>query len=221
MSSTEALFMETTPYASRLRFLDANDVDAAVVDYDGLDVHGPDGDRIGRVDGFVIDPDARRVYYVVIDSGGWFTSQRLLLPIGHASLATDRKSLQTDVTRDVLSRLPELDEDRFRRFTDDELKTFERDTVVACCPDEPLEEVSSTDWTYDRRHHYRQPSWWPEKPYSPDRLRAISRSVFGGSTRPPAPSSATPSVPVSDLHNRELVVGREDSGGEDPGRSER
>ena len=196
--------MKTTGYASRLRFLDAHDVDDAVVDYDGLDVHGPEGERIGRVDGFVIDPDACRVHYVVIDSGGWFSSQRLLLPIGHASLATDRKSLCTNVTRDVLSRLPELDEDRFRGFTDDELKTFERDTVVACCPDEPLEKVSSTDWSYETRDHYRQPAWLSEHQYSPDRLRTLSRKVYGGTNR------SAPAAPVRDSHNRELVLAQGD-----------
>src|ERR671921_851859 len=101
--------MESTTYASRLRYLDADDVENAVVDYDGLDVYGADGEKLGDVDGFIIDPDARRVNYIVIDSGGWFTSRRLLLPIGHATLASDRKSLQADATREALSRLPEFD----------------------------------------------------------------------------------------------------------------
>jgi hypothetical protein len=197
--------METLPYASRLRYLDADDVDDAVVDYDGLDVRGPDGEKIGGIDGFVIDPDARRVYYVVVDSGGWFTSRRLLLPIGHASIASDRTALQTDVTRTTLSRLPEFDEDRFRKFTDEELRAFERDTVVACCPDEPLEDVSMTTWSYDSRRHYQQPAWWGNGRYAPERLRTLSRSIYGA----PATSSAAPAQPARDTFNRELVVGRE------------
>ena len=175
--------METTPYALRLRYLDAADVDDAVVDYDGLNVRGSDGEKIGSVDGFVIDAGARRACYVVIDSGGWFTSRRLLLPIGHASLGGDRGFLQTDLTRDTLSRLPEYDEDRFRTFSDDELRVFERDTVVACCPDEPLEDVSVTTWSYDTRRHYQQPDWWASSRYSPERLRALSRSVYGDRNR--------------------------------------
>ena len=106
--------MDTPAYAARLRYLDADDVDDAVVDYDGLDVYGTDGEKIGDVDGFIIDPDARRVNYVVVDSGGWFTSRRLLLPIGHASLSADRRALQADVTRETLRGLPEYDERRFR-----------------------------------------------------------------------------------------------------------
>jgi hypothetical protein len=136
--------MAETSSAARLRYLDASDVNTAGMDValDGLRVDGSDGQRIGTVDGFIIDTDAHRVPYVVVDAGGWFTSRRLLLPIGHAVLSTDRGSLETDVTRDALRRLPEFDGDRFRAFTDDELRVFERDTIVACCPDEPLDDVS-------------------------------------------------------------------------------
>ena len=199
--------MNQATYASRLRYLDADDVEDAVVDYDGLDVYGPDGHKIGDVDGFIIDAEARRVNYVVIDSGGWFTSRRLLLPVGHATLGTDRKSLQTDVTRDALRRLPEYDPDRFREFTDDELRAFERNTVVACCPDEPLEDVSVVTWAYDSRRHYRQPDWWTNtRTYEADRLRPISRAS--------TPSSVgvldTERPPVREHFDRELVTARED-----------
>lgn len=170
--------MENATYASRLRFLDAHDVDDAVVDYDGLDVRGPDGHKLGDIDGFIIDAEARRVNYIVIDSGGWFTSRRLLLPIGHAHVSADRKWLQTDVTREALRRLPEFHEDRFRELSDEELRAFERNTVVACCPDEPLEDVSVTSWGYDSRRHYQQPPWWSGSRYAPDRLRPIDRSAY-------------------------------------------
>ena len=99
--------MDTLTYAARLRYLDADDVDDAVVDFDGLDVHGRDGQKLGDVDGFIVDADARRVNYIVVDSGGWFTSRRFLLPVGHATIAGDRRSLQVDVSRDALGRFPE------------------------------------------------------------------------------------------------------------------
>jgi hypothetical protein len=159
--------MENATYASRWRYLDADDVDDAVVDYDSLDVYGADDHKVGDIDGFILDAVTQRVAYVVIDSGGWFTSRRLLLPIGHASLAPDRKSLRADVTHEALQRLPEFHEDRFRAFTDDELRAFERNTVIACCPDESLEEVAVTTWGYDSRWHYMQPEWWRDFRYAP------------------------------------------------------
>jgi hypothetical protein len=173
--------MGTTTYVSRLRYLDVCNVNTAdvgnvnteVANLDGLEVYGPDARKIGDVDGFIIDPAARRAHYIVVDSGGWFTSRRLLLPIGHATLASDRRSLRADVTQDALRRLPEFDELSFCSFTDDELRAFERNTVLACCPDEPLEEVSVTTWGYDSRRHYQEPEWWRNSGYQPDRLRPL------------------------------------------------
>jgi PRC-barrel domain len=201
--------MESTTYASRLRYLDADDVEDAVVDYDGLDVYGADGQKLGDVDGFIIDPDARRVNYIVIDSGGWFTSRRLLLPIGHATLAPDRKSLQTDTTREALRRLPSFDEQQFNRLQDEELRAFERATVLACCPDEPLEDVSARTWSYDSRKHYRQPDWWSSSRYAPERLRAIDRSTVDSSPSTAGMTADRNMPPALDTRNRDLVTARE------------
>lgn len=200
--------MANTTYASRMRYLDAGDVDTAVVDFDGLHVQGPDGEKIGEVDGFVIDTEARRVNYVVVDSGGWFTSRRLLLPIGHARLGADRRSLQTDVTRDALGRLPEFDDDRFREFTDEELRAFERNTVVACCPDEPLEDVSVPSWGYDSRRHYREPDWWGETRYSPERLRPLERRAHQSREATSTGTAATSAARGRDTGNRDLLTAR-------------
>ena len=169
--------MENTTYAARLRYLDAEDIDAAVVDYDGLKVVGRDGHRLGNVDGFIIDAEARRVNYVVVDSGGWFTSRRLLLPIGHATLGDDRKSLQVDVSRDALRRFPEFDEDAFRAFSDDELRAFERNTVIACCPDEPLETVSVRAGATMPDATIRSPSGGGARHMCPSELQRIAARV--------------------------------------------
>jgi hypothetical protein len=183
--------MENATYASCWRYLDADDVDDAVVDYDGLAVYGTDDHKIGDVDGFILNVESRRVNYVVIDSGGWFTSRRLLLPIGHASLAPDGKSLRADVAREALRRLPEFHEDEFRAFTDDELRAFERNTVIACCPDESLEEVSVITWSYDSRRHYVQPEWWKDARYAPERLQILNSAFSRADPTRPVPASAT------------------------------
>ena len=73
--------MTQMTYASRLRYLDADDLDDSVVDFGGLDVRGTDNAKLGDVDGFLVDPASGRVLYTVVASGGWFTSRRFLLPI--------------------------------------------------------------------------------------------------------------------------------------------
>ena len=167
--------MEYTTYASRLCFLAADDVTDDVVDYDGLEVRGPSDDKLGRVDGFIVDAEAGRVYYVVVDSGGWFTSRRFLLPIGHATVDADRRALHVAVSKDALSRYPEFDEDRFRQFSDEDLRTFEQRMASACCPDEGIDGAAAEPWSYASRRHYDQPPWWKAGGHLRERVRPVAQ----------------------------------------------
>ena len=170
--------MEHTTYASRLRYLDADDVDDGVVDFDGLDVIGADDAKLGDVDGFVVDSTTGRVLFTVVDSGGWLTSRRFLLPIGHATVDRNAPALRVDVARDTLRNYPEFHEDRFREFSDDELRTFEQKLAAACCPDEALDAGSVETWGYEVRRHYRQPEWWTESAYTHERLRPVETRAY-------------------------------------------
>ena len=149
--------------SSRLRYVDADEVGSEVVDFDDLKVRTPDGDKLGEVDGFIIDSDARRAYYVVVDSGGWFRSRRFLVPIGHARVDDDGDALVLDVSRDTISRYPEFDRDSFDRLSDEELRGYQQRYGEACCPDEA---VAATDWNYDAYQHYQQPTWWRSEFYT-------------------------------------------------------
>ena len=192
--------MEHTTYASRLRYLDADDVDNAVVDYDGLDVRGPDGDKLGDLDGFIGDAQAGRVHYVVVDSGGWFRSRRFLLPVGHAVLSSDRRALNVDVTRQALLRYPAFEQSRFNEFSDDDLRLFEERMSEVCCPDEA---AGGAAWSWGAARHYVQPEWWTEASYPRERLRPVETSY------PPA------GVSTSEF-DREHVTAREPTGDESP-----
>jgi PRC-barrel domain len=162
-----------TPYNSQLRYLDADDIDDSAIDFDGLDVRGADGHKLGDLDGFIVDSTSGRVYHAVVDSGGWFTSRRFLLPIGHARLDADRRALTVDVTKDRIRQYPEFDADRFRKFTDDEMRAFEQRMSVVCCPDD----AQSVDAVvqYDTLRHYSQPDWWKRDYNRADRFRDVAR----------------------------------------------
>lgn len=156
--------MEQPNFASRLRYLEAADIDDSVVDFHNLDVLGPDAGNIGTVDGFIIDPQADQALYVVVDSGGWFTSERILLPVGHVQLATDGRAMMVNVTQDTLSRYPEFDETRFRELSDEDLRAYDARVASVCCPDEVI--AGDTAWSdaYRTRRHYTQPVWWRSSP---------------------------------------------------------
>ena len=166
-------------YAARMRYLDAQDVDDTVADFDGMEVRGIDNEKLGDIEGVIVDSTGNRIYYAVIDAGGWFTSDRFLLPIGHLRLAANRKTMTVDVPKAALKQYPRYDEERFRAFSDHDLFNFERTTVIACCPDDVGEATAGSGY-YDTRRHYRQPEWWGNRAYRTDRLRPVSAPTVGG-----------------------------------------
>jgi hypothetical protein len=162
--------MDTTPYASRLRYLDAKDIDNSVVNFSGLNVRGADGSKLGDVDGFVVDSGSGRVLYTVVDSGGWFRSRRLLLPIGHATVDREAGALDVDVSRDALKSYPEFDEKRFTAFSDEDFRAYDTAMAAECCPEDHVLDVTSG---FETRRHYKQPDWWTSNAYLPERLRPV------------------------------------------------
>lgn len=167
--------MEQMTYASRLRYLDADDVDDSVIDFDGLDVRGTDNAKLGDVDGFLVDPASGRVLYTVVDSGGWFSSRRFLLPIGHAVVDRQGGALRVDVSHDALRTYPEFDEKRFTALSDAELTAYESRMAGVCCPDDLR---SGTTPALDSGRHYSQPAWWTPGAYAADRLRPVEPRPF-------------------------------------------
>ena len=53
-----------------LRYVSAGDLDDSTFDFDGLDVKNAEGESLGDVNGFILDADSARPYYVVVDSKG-------------------------------------------------------------------------------------------------------------------------------------------------------
>jgi hypothetical protein len=157
-------------HPSRLRYVDADRIGSEAITFDNMKLRTPGGDKLGTVDGFIVDLDAHRAYYIVVDSGGWFTSRRFLLPIGHARLGGDRDALVTDVNRDTISRYPEFDPDAFGQLGDEELRNYQRRFGEVCCPEDA---VAASEWNYDTYRHYRQPDWWRAEYYAWDVPAAI------------------------------------------------
>jgi hypothetical protein len=163
-----------------------------------LKVRRPDGEKLGQVDGFIIDRDAQRAYYVVVDSGGWFSSRQFLVPIGHARMDGDGDALVLDVTRESISRYPEFDRDSFERFNDDELSAYQARFGDACCEDMP-----------DPHDHFAQPGWWRSEYYSWDVPAAVGTTGIAA-----ASGERRPGVGDRDDDDREVVGTRGLEGGD-------
>jgi len=166
-------------------------------------VESPVGEDLGDVNGFIVDSESGRPYYVVIDSGGWFKSKHYLLPIGHAQLDSDRELLVAAISRDRIERFPGVDLDNFDKLSDADLKRLNDDICQACSiegvtitysPNEPY----TAAWD---RADFRYPDWWHADMASRNRVPSS----------PPADTDRERRSPdkVVERSTAEQVVGRD------------
>jgi hypothetical protein len=143
-----------------LRYVAAGDLADSGLNLKGIEVDSSNGEKLGKVDGFIIDVVNGRPYHVVIAAGGWFTHKNFLLPVGHAMLSPDGKKLIADVAQERVKRFPGFDTDAFQKLTDEDVKDLDQRIAAECCPDEVL---VVTSWEVGS--HYGYPDWWKESYY--------------------------------------------------------
>ena len=168
-----------------LRYVDADDLESSSLEFDDLKVESAAGEKLGDVDGFIVDESTGRPYYVAVDAGGWFKSKLFLLPIGHVAFDSGRKRLIADVTKERVERYPGFDRDEFEKLSDDELRRMDEQIVAACCPEESIGQSTSRS-RFDDWAHYKSPSWWQSDFYRPDRADTVMHdmgTMGGDSTR--------------------------------------
>ena len=179
-----------------LRYIDASDLDNSQLHFDGMEVQGLDNQKLGKVDGFVIDKSSARPYYVVVNAGGWFKSKYFLLPIGHVGLAPTDTKLVADITNTLVgSYIAENAQSRSHQAsgTAEVLEQQMRDAGrvrdqrdVAALPDDQMWSVCCIDATIDisspnryEHVHYRYPGWWDASFQRPDRADTLGREAVG------------------------------------------
>lgn len=145
-----------------LRYVEVDELDDQVVDFDEMDVESPTGDRLGELEGFVVDSVSGRPYYLAVDSGGWFKSKLFLLPVGHAQLDRERDVIVADLTRERVEQFPGFDKDEFQKFGQEELGRFNTETSRAC-------NIAGAEYSYSANKpwaaawdgpDFRHPDWW-------------------------------------------------------------
>jgi hypothetical protein len=144
---------------SWLSYVDAENITDTSIELDGMKVRNDAGDKLGEVDGLLVDTNSGRAYYVVVDAGGWFKSKHLLMPIGQLTLDADQDALVVNLTKDQVERFPGFDLDRFNTLSDSDLARINRDTLGVLEPDVPYSDLDARDAVWNRRS-YAQPTWW-------------------------------------------------------------
>jgi hypothetical protein len=148
-----------------LKYVPAKELDRRKVSFDDFVVEDPAGEKLGKLEGFIIDVDEALPYYAVVDAGGWFRSKHILIPIGHFTLDTESKRLVADIPKERVKRFPGFDLDLFPKLTQEDLDRIADEIARVCCPDlvvEPAEVIARLDeWG-----HYRTPAWWDSRFYT-------------------------------------------------------
>ena len=176
-----------------LKYFPADDLDDQDVDFDGMKVESPSGEDLGKVEGFIVDSESGRPYYLVVDAGGWFKSKHFLLPIGHVRLDAARKALMSDVTKERVERFPGFDLSKFDKMSADDLKLLNVETLQACTVAGVVYAYSETEpytAAWDRAD-FSYPDWWRGQQPS-ERIAGMSgTNAEVGSGMPPAQSFAS------------------------------
>jgi hypothetical protein len=159
-----------------LRYVDADDLEDNTIAFDGLEVDNSAGEKLGKLEGFIIDVQTGRPYHVVVGSGGWFKHKHFLLPIGHVALTPGNDKVIANVTKERVEGYPGFDKDEFEKISDDELRGMTDTMNTTCCADEVVSPgVSAWDTS-----HYAYPTWWQADFYRPDRADRSAMNVGGG-----------------------------------------
>ena len=168
---------------SWLRYIEADKIEDRTLDLDGMKVRNNADEKLGAVDGLIVDGDSGRTYYIVVDAPGWFSSKQWLLPIGQAHLDADRDALVANLSKDQVSRFPGFDKDEFEMLSENDIKRINDDIGMVLEPtasykaDEPYYEA----WS---RRFYEYPDWWAGMPMIPPDP-AFANEKIGPATGPP------------------------------------
>jgi hypothetical protein len=108
---------------SRLRYLNASQIEGPVSSFDHLEVRNRDDRTIGRLDGILIDPSERCVRYFVIDDENSRRHHRYLIPLAPTRVDAQRRALCVDVPTSDVEQFEDFEDDSFPHFSDEDLLT--------------------------------------------------------------------------------------------------
>ena len=98
-----------------LRIIEAKELEP-LAGFDHIPVTSSSGDKLGSVDGFVVDKISGAPCYVVVDAGGWFKSKYFLLPMQNARLDVSQHSVTAELSKADVNEFPGFDKEDFREL---------------------------------------------------------------------------------------------------------
>ena len=85
--------------------------DTEVDDIRGATLYGVDDEKLGKIDDVIFDEGNGELRYVVVDSGGWLSSKKFLVPARHLMIREEAdKDFHANLTKDQIEKLPQYEE---------------------------------------------------------------------------------------------------------------
>lgn len=87
-----------------------NDTQEAASDIRGAKVYGPNDEHLGKIDDVVFDRASGAIVYVVIDTGGWLSSNKFIVPPRDVRPSVQHEhDFLVNLTKEQIERLPAYD----------------------------------------------------------------------------------------------------------------
>ena len=150
---------------------------------EGYDCYDAQGEKLGDIDGVIVDGDSLQPRYVVVDTGGWFSSKQFVVPAGDIREIDDeaRHVHFTTLTKQTLQsgQYPRYDESWWDSNDQAQFDQYERGVARAYQPERSeSERVDYTDALYQRPREGAQRLQLLE-----ERLRAVTQAEQAGAVR--------------------------------------
>ena len=98
---------------------------AATEDLRGSKVYGRDDEKLGTIDDVIFDHNTGSIRYVVVDSGGWFSSKKFLVPPHRFHTSTEHPDdFTVNLDKQTIESLPRYDESSLK--SDEKWKSYEK-----------------------------------------------------------------------------------------------
>jgi hypothetical protein len=93
----------------------ANDVG----DIRGSDIYGRNDEKLGTIDDIIFDHSSGSLRYAIVDTGGWLSSKKFLVPGNQIFARPDHEDdFAVNLSKDEIKRFPEYDEKHVERNED-------------------------------------------------------------------------------------------------------
>jgi uncharacterized protein (TIGR02271 family) len=104
----------------RLRELEEFEITEGDIDPRGWDLYGRDGEKIGKIDGLLVSPSARKAYFAVVNTGGWLQNKLFAIPLADVSFDRSQKTARAPYLKNHFHGAPEYRENErnFHRYHD-------------------------------------------------------------------------------------------------------